>query len=71
MKHPEGRLLAVQQQIHFAALFGDNSGIGTEHTLNLLAQAGMRLVSDESEIAVDAAAVFPKLQKDKAGLKLV
>jgi hypothetical protein len=71
MNHPEGRLLAIQQQIHFANLLGETMEMSAELVLKHLSFVGMRLVTDENEIALDAAAVLPKLNNTKPNLRQV
>lgn len=71
MNHPEGRLLAIQQQIHFANLLSEIMEMSPELVLKQLAFVGMRLVTDENEIAVDAAALLPKLNNMKPNLRQV
>lgn len=65
MKHPDGRILAVQQQIFFANILSDSWGIGEEIILRKLAMAGLKLTPDVNEVAVDAAAILPKLDKER------
>lgn len=69
--HPEGRILAVQQQMFFAHLLGEKMELDTEIVLRKLALAGLCLTTDTDEIAVDAAAVLPNLNKHKARLRSV
>lgn len=71
MSRPEGLLLAVQQHIHFSALLADNLGLTTQEVLDGLSKSGMRLATDEADVGLDAAKVFPRLQNTKAGLKVV
>ena len=70
-EHPEGRIVAVQQQMFFAHLLGEKMELDTEIVLRKLAIAGLCLVADTNEIAVDAAAVLPNLNKHKARLRSV
>lgn len=65
MKRPEGLLLAVQQHIHFAHLLADNMKIDVQIILDALSESGMRLTTDEADIALDAAKVFPRLKQTK------
>jgi hypothetical protein len=65
MSHPEGRVLAVQQQMFFAHILSDNWGIGEAIILRKLAMAGLKLAPDADEVAVDAAAILPKLEMEK------
>ena len=64
--HPEGRLVAIQQQMFFASLLGEKMGVDTEIVLRKLAMCGLGLVTDANEITTDAAAVLPNLNKYKA-----
>jgi hypothetical protein len=64
--HPEGRLLAIHQQIFFAGLLGDKMQLDQEVILRKLAMTGLSLSLDTNEIAVDAASVAPALDKYKA-----
>jgi hypothetical protein len=68
--HPEGRLLAVQQQMFFAGLLAEQMDIDTEIVLRKIALAGLCLAMDIDEIAFDAAAVLPNLNKYKAAARL-
>jgi hypothetical protein len=63
--HPEGRLVAIQQQMHFAKWFADASGMEQQDVLDALSESGMRLVPDENEIAVDACNVLPSVNEMK------
>lgn len=63
MNRPEGLLLAVQQHIHFAHLLADNMNIDVQLVLDGLSKSGMRLATDENDVGLDAAKVFPNLQK--------
>jgi hypothetical protein len=65
MKHPDGRVLAIQQQIFFATILSDSWGIGEEIILRKLAMAGLKLETDANEVAVDAAAILPKLDRER------
>jgi hypothetical protein len=65
MSHPEGRVLAVQQQMFFAHVLSENWGIGEAIILRKLAMAGLKLAPDADEVAVDAAAILPKLEMQK------
>jgi hypothetical protein len=68
--HPEGRLLAIHQQIFFAGILGDKMGMDQEIILRKLAMCGLSLSLDENEIAVDAASVAPALDKYRKHNKL-
>lgn len=68
--HPEGRLLAVQQQMYFAQLLAESMEMDTEIVLRKLALAGLSLAMDIDEITFDAAAVLPNLNKYKAAARL-
>ena len=71
--HPEGRLVAIQQQIHFARWFADASGMEHQDVLDALCESGMRLFPDENEIAVDASNVLPavnEMKEEQATAKL-
>lgn len=63
--HPEGRLVAIQQQIFFAKWFAESSGMEHQDVLDALRDSGMRLVADENEIAVDASNVLPSVNEMK------
>ncbi len=72
MSHPEGRVLAVQQQMFFASILSDNWGIDEQVILRKLAMSGLKLTPDADEVAVDAAAILPKLEMERpAKLKAV
>ena len=71
MNRPEGLLLAVQQHIHFSSLLADNLGLTTQQVLDGLSKSGMRLATDEADVGLDAAKVFPRLQNAKAELRVV
>lgn len=68
---PEGLLLAVQQHIHFAKLLADNMDLDTQQILDGLSKSGMRLVTDEADVGLDAAKVYPRLIDMKADLRVV
>jgi hypothetical protein len=61
MNHPEGRLLAIQQQMFFAQTLASKMDLETEVILRKLAMSGLSLTMDTQEIAVDAAAVYPAI----------
>jgi hypothetical protein len=61
MNHPEGRLLAIQQQMFFAQTLASKMDMDTEVILRKLAMSGLSLTMDTQEIAVDAAAVYPAI----------
>jgi len=65
MKHPEGRLIAIQQQMFFATVLAGELNMDIEVVLRKLAMAGLRLMADEQEIATDASAVYPTINKMK------
>lgn len=65
MNHPEGRILAIQQQMFFAQTLAEKMDMETEIILRKLAMSGLCLTMDTNEIAVDAAAVFPAIDKFK------
>lgn len=65
MTHPEGRVLAVQQQMFFAHILSDNWGIDEAVILRKLAMSGLKLAPDAEEVAVDAAAILPKLAAER------
>lgn len=71
MNRPEGLLLAVQQHIHFSALLAENLKLTTQEVLDGLSKSGMRLVTDEADVGLDAAKVYPGLMAMKAELKVV
>jgi hypothetical protein len=71
LNHPEGRILAVQQQIFFAQLLSEKMELDTEIVLRKLALAGLALTTDASEVALDASAVLPNLNQHKAHLRSV
>jgi hypothetical protein len=70
MSHPEGRVLAIQQQMFFARILSDSWGIGEETILRKLAMAGLKLTPDTDEVAVDAAVILPKLTNEQEIPKL-
>jgi hypothetical protein len=63
MSHPEGRVLAVQQQMFFAQILAEKMEMDTENILRKLSLAGLKLTADDGEIAVDAAVILPRLDK--------
>jgi len=71
MNHPEGRILAIQQQIFFAQILAEMMGTETEVILRKLAVSGLSLSMDTNEFTVDAAAILPNLGKWKARLQSV
>jgi hypothetical protein len=71
IEHPEGRILAVQQQIFFAQILGEKMELDTEVVLRKLSLAGLCLATDTNEVAVDAAVVLPNLNQHKARLRSV
>lgn len=66
MNHPEGRLLAVQQQMFFAQTLAAKMDMDTETILRKLAISGLCLTMDVQEIAVDSAAVYPAINGIKS-----
>lgn len=71
MKHPEGRILAIQQQMFFAQILAEKMDMDTELILRKLAVSGLCLSMDSEEIAVDASAIAPNLNKWKSRLQVV
>lgn len=71
MNHPEGRLVAIQQQMFFAQMLAEKMDMETEVILRKLAMAGLSLVTDVNEITVDAAAVLPNINKYRNKLRAV
>jgi hypothetical protein len=71
MNHPEGRIVAIQQQMFFAQMLAEKMDTETEIVLRKLAMVGLSLTLDINEIAVDASAVLPNLNKYKTRLKAV
>jgi hypothetical protein len=71
MKHPEGRVLAIQQQMFFAGLLADQMDTTPEIILRKLSMAGFALIADINEVAVDAAAILPKLPDWRSPLRAV
>lgn len=71
MNHPEGRVLAIQQQMFFAQILADKMGMETENVLRKLALSGLTLAADSQEHTVDAAAIYPKLAPERANLSVV
>ena len=65
MQHPEGRIIAIQEQIHLAELASKNFDMASVYLLACLSKSGMRLVPDENEIAVDAANLLQKITENK------
>ena len=65
MRHPEGRLIAIQEQIHLAELSAKNFDMMPVYLLACLSKSGVRLVADENEIAVDAANLMQKILDNK------
>ena len=65
MNRPEGLLLAVQQHIHFCNLLADNMGLTTQQILDGLSKSGMRLITDENDVGMDAAKIYPRLLATK------
>ena len=70
MNHPEGRLIAIQQQMAFATLAAKGEYTG-EILLNLIAEAGLCLAPDINKIALDAANIMPKINNPKSKLRAV
>jgi hypothetical protein len=70
MRHPEGRALAVQQQMYFATILAEKFDLDTETILRKLAIAGMTLGLDTEEITADAAAILPKINPEDMITKL-
>jgi len=71
IKHPEGRLVAMQQQMFLAQLLAEKLDMDTEDVLRKLAVSGLCLTMDVNEIAVDAATIMPTLSKMKTKLRAV
>lgn len=71
MNHPEGRLVAIQQQMFFAQMLAEQMEMETEIILRKLALAGLTLAIDVNEITMDAAAVMPNINKYKNQLRAV
>jgi hypothetical protein len=71
MSHPEGRVLAVQQQMFFAKILGEKMEMDTEQVLRKLSLAGLKLVADADEVAVDAAVILPRLDTYEHKLRAV
>jgi hypothetical protein len=65
MKHPEGRLVAIHQQLFLATMLAEKLNMPVEVVLRKLAMAGLRLMADEQEIATDASAVYPSINNMK------
>jgi len=61
VNHPEGRVLAIQQQMFFSKILAEKMDIHAEDVLRKLSISGLRLATDEDEIAVDAAVILPRL----------
>jgi hypothetical protein len=70
MNHPEGRLLAIQQQMAFANLV-TKGNFTAEVLLELISEAGLCLAPDINEIALDAAMLLPKINNPKSRLQAV
>ena len=71
VNHPEGRVLAIQQQMFFAKLLAEKMEIRTDELLRKLSISGLRLTSDEDEVAVDAAVILPRLDTNEHKLYAV
>jgi hypothetical protein len=71
IEHPEGRVVAVQQQMFFAHLLSEKMEMDAEVILRKLAMAGLCLVTDINEVALDAAAILPNLNHEKTKLRSV
>lgn len=71
MRHPEGRVLAIQQQMFMAELLAEKMDMDSETVLRKLAIAGLTLAIDVNEITVDAAAILPNLTNIKTRLRAV
>ena len=65
-QHPEGRLVAIQQQMFFAQMLAEKMDMETEVVLRKLALVGLSLTMDVNEITMDAASVLPNINKYKA-----
>ena len=70
MNHPEGRLLAIQQQMAFANLI-TKGNYTAEAFLDMISEAGLCLAPDINEVALDAARLLPKINNPKSRLKSV
>ena len=71
MKHPEGRLVAIQQQMFLAQILAESMELDTEIVLRHLADSGLSLITDVNEITVDAAAVMPNINEYRSQLRAV
>ena len=71
MKHPEGRILAIQQQMFFAGVLAEQMALDSETILRKLSLAGLKLVADTDEVAVDAAVILPKIPETRGTLRAV
>lgn len=71
MNHPEGRVLAIQQQIFFAKILSEKMELDVANVLRKLALSGLSLVTDTNEHTVDAAAIYPSIYDTEPALKLV
>jgi hypothetical protein len=69
-QHPEGRLVAIQQQMFFAQMLAEKMEMETEVVLRKLALVGLSLTMDVNEVTFDAAAVLPNINKYKAQVRL-
>ena len=65
MKHPEGRLIAIHQQIFFAQLVSEQIQIDPEKILIMISAAGLMFTPDVNEVALDASAVIPSIDNYK------
>ena len=65
MQHPEGRIIAIQEQIHLAELASKSFDMASTYLLACLSKSGMRLAADENEIAVDAANLMSEINNIK------
>jgi hypothetical protein len=70
MTHPEGRLLAIQQQMAFANLI-TKGNYTAEAFLDMISEAGLCLAPDINEVALDAARLLPKMNNIKTKLRAV
>jgi len=65
MIHPEGRIVAIQQQMFFAQLVAQQIQLDPEKILTVISAAGLMLAPDVSEVARDASAVIPTINDYK------
>lgn len=71
IEHPQGRVIAVQQQIHFARELSEQFDMTPELLMSYLAIAGFELQPDLNEVMLDAAAISARLKAENREFRVV